>query len=659
MLLATASSAVSAPAMGWRGDGTGKYPTADPPITWGRISTAMKGLRYLAGKPKGPETAAPMPDGVIRQWLILGPVPIPKEGGVQQDALPNEAALAPDENQRTGQWVWKKASSDAAYLDFTALIGRSADALAYACAYVYSETSGPFRLNLTSPGSARVYVNGKAAQPSGMRFKADLIKGWNCLILKIASGEADWFAVPVLHGWGNAQYEETNIAWRTPLPGVAPGFYGGGMGVAAPVIAGDRLYVLSEPHDLVCLNKADGRVLWVRRHSYFEAATEEDRKHPAWPQAQAVVDRINGIAEAYVADGAYADLLQAKAELEKDLQKELRRIDSQKYARDYVPDIGFSGFTPSTDGRLIYVWSASGVTACYDLDGNRRWIRLDRRPAVEHGFSSSPLLVDGKLVVFMRDLMAFDARTGELAWLVPLVGREGLNPAGFFHGSPVAVTIGGAAAIALGNGAIVRAADGSILFRNQEVGTLPIASPVAEADSLYQISAAGMRFFACKLPETLTEPLKLPTRAVTVDTSAYPKYYMPWHLSSPVIHEGLAYLVNNSGVLTVLDVQTGRVAYQRMLDLDPFQWHNEGPSRGIGISPALAGEYLYFIGNNGAAVVIEPGRAYKQVAKNKIESVVMAGHWSERQERFVANPVFDGKRLYIRGEGHLYAIGPR
>ena len=37
-------------------------------------------------------------------------------------------------------------------------------------------------------------------------------------------------------------------------------------------------------------------------------------------------------------------------------------------------------------------------------------------------------------------------------------------------------------------------------------------------------------------------------------------------------------------------------------------------------------------------------------------SAVMAGHWSERQERFVANPVFDGKRLYIRGEGALYAI---
>jgi len=126
-----------------------------------------------------------------------------------------------------------------------------------------------------------------------------------------------------------------------------------------------------------------------------------------------------------------------------------------------------------------------------------------------------------------------------------------------------------------------------------------------------------------------------------------------------VVHENLVYLVNNAGVLTVVDLEAGKVLYQRLLDLDVFQAHNEGAARGVGASPTLAGEYVYCLGNNGAAVVIEAGRTFKQVAKNKIESLVMPRHWSQRQERFVANPVFDGRRLYIRGEGHLYAIGPR
>ncbi|MHB1038053.1 MAG: PQQ-binding-like beta-propeller repeat protein [Pirellulales bacterium] len=134
--------------------------------------------------------------------------------------------------------------------------------------------------------------------------------------------------------------------------------------------------------------------------------------------------------------------------------------------------------------------------------------------------------------------------------------------------------------------------------------------------------------------------------------------YLPWHLSSPVIHQGLAYLVNNAGVLTVVDVAAGSVVYQKLLDLDPLQAPNEGAARGVGASPALAGDRLYVLGNNGAVLVIAPGRVYRQLAKNKIESAVMLGHWAERQERFMANPVFDGKRLYLRGEGHLYAIGP-
>jgi hypothetical protein len=67
---------------------------------------------------------------------------------------------------------------------------------------------------------------------------------------------------------------------------------------------------------------------------------------------------------------------------------------------------------------------------------------------------------------------------------------------------------------------------------------------------------------------------------------------------------------------------------------------------------------LYLLGNNGTVLVIEPGRSYRQIAKNRIENVVMAGHWAERQERFMASPVADGGRLYLRGEGTIYAIGP-
>lgn len=651
--------------IGWRNDGTGKYPAADPPTTWGQTSTAVEGLRFMARKPAAHDAGTPMPDGVIRQWLVLGPVPFPRDAKIEEDTLPGEAELAPDEGRKTSDLTWKKVTLETAYLDFTKLIGKPGDAVAYACTHVYTPAAVTLRMNLTYVGSVRVCINGKAGKDmGGARVRLDLDKGWNRILLKVLRGDApaiglvDWYAVPVLHGWARCKYREANIAWRTPLPAVHPGFYGGGTGVGCPIIVGERMYLLSEPHDLVAVDKAGGKVLWLRRTSAFEAATSEERKHPAYKQAQAVAAKIDTINAALLA-GAASDgqLNDKKAELEKALAKQMKRVNTEKYAPQTVPDVGLSGFTPSSDGQFLYTWFGDGLTACYDLEGNRRWIRADRRLAVEHGFSSSPLLIDGKFVVFMRDLMAFEAATGKLAWQIPVSEHEGLNPGGFFHGSLAGAKIGSTPVVVLGNATLVRAADGKVLYADRDTDKQSVASPAVEGNRLFYLPTGRSELHVYTLPDRLANPLSLPVRKIAVDLTGFPKHYLPWHLSSPVIHQGLAYLMNNAGVLTVVDVEAGKIVYQKLLDLDPLQAHNEGPARGIGVSLALAGKHLYCFGNNGAALVLEPGRVYRQIAKNKIENVVMAGHWAERQERFVASPVFDGNRLYLRGEGTLYAIG--
>jgi outer membrane protein assembly factor BamB len=688
---------------GWRGDGSGRYPSADPPTTWSRVSKAVKSLRFQAGEPKEGDAGTPMPDGVARQWLILGPVPVPADANLKKEVLPGEAAFAPSDGDKAGVCTWKSVTLDTAYLDFPRLLapnGAGGDVVAYACTRIYSETGGPFRVNITALGDFRVYLNGKLA-PAGFvgRARLDLVKGWNRLLIRQAPGHSDqtpnvvdWYVVPVFHAFQgkDADFEETNIAWRANLPGAYPGFYGGGMGLSAPVIVGDRMYLLCEPHDLVCIHKTDGKVLWVRRSSYAEAADEADRKNPAYADAAAAVAKLDAIAEALVAGGANAPgekAFEQKVELEKQVQKAMKAVDAEKYKIESGTDVGFSGFTPLTDGKCIWTWSASGVSACYDLDGNRKWIRLDRRPAVEHGFTSSPVLADGKLVVFMRDVMAFDAATGKLAWVNPIVGNDGFNPGGYFHGSLVAVDLAGTPAIALANGMILRARDGATLYGSRETTRQGVASPVVAGRYLIFVSsgcmmavhelpdpaagplklandpyvppAPGTAYDPPKRPAGATAkdwPLQLPTRVIDVNASGFPKHYLPWILCSPLVHDGLVYTVNNNGVLTVVDLAAGKVLYQKMLDLDPFQGHNEGASRGVGSSPTLAGKYIYVVGNAGATVVLEPGRTFKQVAKNKIESYILSTHWAARQERFMCNPVFDGRRLYLHGEEFLYAI---
>ncbi len=644
------------PIMGWRGDGSGKYPAATPPMTWGRVSKAVQGLRFQAARPNGADTGVPMTDGVIREWLVLSPAPPGTKA--DKETVPNEADLSPAENEKTGDAQWKRVTADTAWLDFSQWISKTDKGIALAATHVYSETGGRFLVNVTQLGGFRIVLNGKALPAGYGRYSFDLAKGWNRLLLKVAPHETGWACTLALHARAPAEFEDTNIAWSLPLPGVHGGFYGGGTGCGSPVIVQDRMYLQSEPHDLICISKNDGKVQWVRTNSFFDAAAGEDRKKPAYAEAEALARKLDEINASLSAGPLSGKQLEEKVKLENALSAKMQEVDAVRYKKYETPDVGFSGFTPICDGKRLYAWYGSGVTACYDLEGNRLWIRADPLPSVEHGFSSSPLLVDGKIIVFMRDVFAFEAQTGKLAWRIPLVAHEGFNPGGYFHGTSARAQIGGVPLVVLGNGTLLRAADGKILSTHPEMGNQAISSPLVEGNRLLETSTGSMKLFIHTLPAAATDPFKLSTQTVSVATPAFPHYYMPWHMASPLVHEGLAYLVNNSGVLTVVDLEDGKVLYQKMLDLDEFQTANEGASRGIGISPALAGKHLYFVGNNGASVVLEPGRTFKQVAKNKIENIASLGHWGERQERFVANPVFDGNRLYLRGEGHLYCIAP-
>ena len=57
-------------------------------------------------------------------------------------------------------------------------------------------------------------------------------------------------------------------------------------------------------------------------------------------------------------------------------------------------------------------------------------------------------------------------------------------------------------------------------------------------------------------------------------------------------------------------------------------------------------------------MVLEPGPTYRPVAVNRIESL-LPRDWPIPPQEILANspPVFDGQRLYLRGEKHLFCIG--
>jgi len=79
------------------------------------------------------------------------------------------------------------------------------------------------------------------------------------------------------------------------------------------------------------------------------------------------------------------------------------KVEENRYPAD--PTCGHSMASPVTDGRHVWVTYGTGIIACFDLDGNRRWVRcLDKEQNTEYGRSASALLVGGKLLVSVSSL---------------------------------------------------------------------------------------------------------------------------------------------------------------------------------------------------------------------------------------------------------------
>jgi hypothetical protein len=86
--------------------------------------------------------------------------------------------------------------------------------------------------------------------------------------------------------------------------------------------------------------------------------------------------------------------------------------------------------------------------------------------------------------------------------------------------------------------------------------------------------------------------------------------------------------------MTVLEAATGAIVYQRGLNLGATAYP----------SFCLAGGKVFASSESGKTVVFEPGKEYREVAANTLES-------------FRSTPVFAGSRIYIRGLTHLWCLG--
>jgi len=423
-----------------------------------------------------------------------------------------------------------------------------------------------------------------------------------------------------------------NVVWKTRMPS---------WGNATPVLAGDRLFVCAEPSTLICVSTRDGKILWQRPCTYAELLTGEGAAKARADKAKAdqllkekqQVDKEIRSLRKKLQEGPSVldDLDEAEDEQEdigekiEELQEKSKKLQAQAHALDKfrLPTThrinGFSTPTPTTDGERVCVTFGTGVTAAFDLEGNRQWIKMLPQPGRGWGLSASPLLF-GKLFVVhtANSLIALDAASGEEVWR---------TSAATGWGAPVQSRAGNDDVIVTPNGDIVRVRDGRRLAGG--LCSLTYNAPTAQ-DGVAYFFDGERTTLALKLPEQASDAIRPEVLWSVRDKLAKDRYY-----ASPAAYRGLVYGITQKNVLSVLDAKTGDRLYERALNLGGGTVYP---------SIAAAGDYIFVSSDNGTTIVLKAQREYEEVAKNRLE-------------RFRSCPVFVDDRAYIRAVNHLFCLG--
>jgi outer membrane protein assembly factor BamB len=82
--------------------------------------------------------------------------------------------------------------------------------------------------------------------------------------------------------------------------------------------------------------------------------------------------------------------------------------------------------------------------------------------------------------------------------------------------------------------------------------------------------------------------------------------------SSPLLHDGLVYVMEDNGIASCFDAKTGEEVWKKRI------------GGKYSASPLLAGGHIYFGSHDGKVVVLKPGKSGEVVADNQLEGQIMA-----------------------------------
>jgi len=301
--------------------------------------------------------------------------------------------------------------------------------------------------------------------------------------------------------------------------------------------------------------------------------------------------------------------------------------------------------TPSAviEPERVYVHFGSFGTACLDTGtGKALWKRDDLRCRHYRGPSSSPILFENLLILTfdgadLQYLVALDKNTGKTVWKtdrsviwndenVPgQMARDGdLRKA---HSTPLIVTVNGKPQM-LSAGA--KAAYGYEPRTGRELWKVQYPDFSVAPRPLFD---RGVAFIVTGLNKKELWAVRTDGQGDVTDT------HVVWKLktrvgkyASPILVDGLIYTAADESFITCVEASTGETVW------------TERVGGKFAASPIYGDGRLYFFSQEGATLVLKPGRALETLATNTLAS------------GFMASPAAEGNAFYLRTKTHLYKV---
>lgn len=288
--------------------------------------------------------------------------------------------------------------------------------------------------------------------------------------------------------------------------------------------------------------------------------------------------------------------------------------------------------TPLIDGDRLFVHFGPSGTACLNLDGKVIWKteELSFRPV--HGNGGSPVLYKDALIVTcdgadQQFVAALSAETGELKWKTE---RDVEVRKGFSFSTPTLIEVDGQVqAVCPGSGAVMAydPATGSELWRVRYGEGYSVVPRAVYAKGLVIVSSGYDSAVLYAIDPRGEGDVTETHVRWTLDRG------VPKTPSMLAVGDHL-YLVDDGGVATCLEIDTGEMHWKKRL------------GGKYSASPTYAAGRIYFQSETGTTTVIAPGTEYAELATNQL-----AG-----DDRTFASFAIVDHAILLRSESHLYRI---